>query len=328
MKGFSFIPKLFKKDNNSNKKIYNELNKIYTYLQNVEKKTWSHNNKVLQSLLALQEKMVLDGWNFQTSTLDYPSHETFCKIFNLTEEDHTVKFLDYNVAFRDLLSMYVTFKEIFLYEDYFIKFTKNNPYIIDCGSHVGLCTLYFKSLYPNSEILCFEPNKFNFSMLEKNIQNNNIKNVTLVNSGVGKCNGKLPFFEPEGMSMGGTFFAERFSDREQTCYDEIDICKLSPYLDKKVDFLKLDVEGVELDVLEECSERIKNVHYLFIEFHTGKSLPCSRLSKILDILDRNSFIYHISRSHSHTFGMQKKPFMMLNRYCSQLIYAQNTNFSE
>src|SRR5688572_17248330 len=44
-------------------------------------------------------------------------------------------------------------KEIFAEEIYNIDFETNNPYIIDCGSNIGLAVIYLKTRYPSAEII-------------------------------------------------------------------------------------------------------------------------------------------------------------------------------
>ena len=49
---------------------------------------------------------------------------------------------------------------------------RDDPFIIDCGSEIGIVTFVFKVQYPNAKILCFEPDPIAFKFLEKNILEN------------------------------------------------------------------------------------------------------------------------------------------------------------
>src|SRR5690606_31541144 len=46
--------------------------------------------------------------------------------------------------------------------------TENTVCIIDLGANSGISALYFRSLFPNSEIICFEPDPQSFSQLTEN----------------------------------------------------------------------------------------------------------------------------------------------------------------
>lgn len=61
---------------------------------------------------------------------------------------------------------------------------KNSPFIVDCGAHIGVMMLWFKSCYPSARIICFEPNPETFEILTFNVKNNNLKNVRLINAAV------------------------------------------------------------------------------------------------------------------------------------------------
>ena len=51
------------------------------------------------------------------------------------------------------------------------------PFIIDCGANIGLSVIYLKNLYPDAEIVAFEPDEQNFQLLQKNIASFGFKNV-------------------------------------------------------------------------------------------------------------------------------------------------------
>lgn len=59
--------------------------------------------------------------------------------------------------------------ELFLDEVYRFNSNNNNPKIIDCGSNIGLSIIFFKRMYPNSEIIAFEPDNEIFNILKYNL---------------------------------------------------------------------------------------------------------------------------------------------------------------
>ena len=52
--------------------------------------------------------------------------------------------------------------------------------IIDLGAHIGMTTLYFKRLFPQARLTAYEPIPANFVLLKKNVEENQLGNVKLV----------------------------------------------------------------------------------------------------------------------------------------------------
>ncbi|MBI3690708.1 MAG: FkbM family methyltransferase, partial [Mycolicibacterium aromaticivorans] len=114
------------------------------------------------------------------------------------------------------------------------------PRIVDCGANIGLATLYFKLHHPAARVLCFEPNPGCFALLKKNVETNQLADVTLVEAACGRENGKVAFFADPEFSPQSSARRGR-SARGVAC--EVKQVRLSDYLDGDVDLLKLDVEG-------------------------------------------------------------------------------------
>lgn len=235
--------------------------------------------------------------------------------------DTYVEFLDQKVYFDDLISLYVVFKEIFLYEDYFADLGTETPRILDAGAHIGLATIYLKNLYPGAEITCFEPDPRNFELLERNTTGFG-DSVTRLQKAVTPDGRKVRLMRRAGMSMASSIYerSSQIGDQDQITAEAT---KLSPFLKTPVDLLKLDIEGPEDLVLAECRARIRNVHFLFIEFHTGDGLPLSRLRAILKILDEAGFTYQIERAREYQTRMMHRPFTHLDTPCTHVLHARN-----
>src|SRR5215467_13838161 len=62
------------------------------------------------------------------------------------------------------------FGEIFLRGEYLFASKSPSPVILDCGANIGMASLFFKWLYPQSVVYAFEPDKNTFLMLQKNIE--------------------------------------------------------------------------------------------------------------------------------------------------------------
>jgi hypothetical protein len=72
---------------------------------------------------------------------------------------------------------------------------------------------------------------------------------------------------------------------------------------EEIDFLKIDIEGSELDALKGGCQTLKKVKKMFIEYHGGAMKEGNELAKILAILDENQFKYHIADAVSSSLKM-------------------------
>jgi hypothetical protein len=48
----------------------------------------------------------------------------------------------------------------------------------------------------------------------------------------------------------------------------IEAARLREYLDRPVELLKLDIEGAETEVLQDCADRLSAVARLYVEYHS------------------------------------------------------------
>jgi len=66
--------------------------------------------------------------------------------------------------------------------------------------------------------------------------------------------------------------------------------------DDEVDFLKIDIEGAELDEIS-GSKKLNRVNQMFIEYHSFIDAP-QELSRLLSILENSGFRYYIDKVYS------------------------------
>jgi len=177
-------------------------------------------------------------------------------------------------------------EEIFHHEIYKFVADTDQPRILDCGANIGLSIIYFKKIYPNSRIIAFEPDPKIFSILKKNLLSFK-EDVILIKKGLGANNGQTSFFS-EGADGGRVA-----TDSDRTKLTQIEMTKLSPYLEETVDLLKIDIEGKELEVLRECQNKLKNVKKLFVEYH-GLAKEKQQLNDLLSILSEAGFRYYLA----------------------------------
>jgi FkbM family methyltransferase len=202
----------------------------------------------------------------------------------------TTKILGSDFEFVDSISFIGQYKEIIKKQIYNFKSDHEQPYILDCGSNVGVSILYFKKLYPNASIVGFEPDEMIFKVLEKNLSKNDLGNITLLNKGVWNSEG-IKYFYYDGADGGHIVNADDQLIKTRNL-SKVNVTRLLEYLDRKVDFLKIDIEGAEAIVIEDCKSLLRNVSRIFIEYHPVFCENQAILS-ILRNLNENGFNYII-----------------------------------
>ncbi len=186
------------------------------------------------------------------------------------------------VSFR---SMY---RDIIRRQIYRFETDVASPFIIDGGANVGISTVFFKQLYPDSRILAFEPDETVFRALTHNVEAFGFTGVQLVQKALWKEETTLDFV-PEGGDSGRL---KRTTDHGESI--RVLTARLRDFLTEPVHFLKLDIEGAEAEVLRDCADRLDRVERLFVEYHSFAGEP-QRLDEILRILRDAGFRYDLER---------------------------------
>ena len=166
-----------------------------------------------------------------------------------------------------------------------------------------MATIYFKLLYPQSTVIAFEPDAAVFQALKYNVNSFDLTNVELVNKGLWDDDTALDFFS-EGADGGRVATT---SDTKQIT--TIETVRLVPFLDRRVDFLKIDVEGAEIRILKDCRNHLQKVDNIFVEYHSFASSP-QQLQVLLEILSDAGFRYLIQ----HIGVVSPQPFIEVKQY--------------
>ena len=233
----------------------------------------------------------------------------FQRIMPVFKKPDDIEILNYKISSYDMDSINLLFQEIFICQQYFFETKLKTPFIIDCGSHIGMSIIYFKALYPQSQILAFEPAPNNFKFLSKNVKENNLENIILMNKAVSNEEGKMTFYGDD--SLTSSLFREQGGKEI-----EIEVTKLSNFIDRTVDFLKIDIEGAESLVLENLAAENKliMVRQMIIEYHHHIIKDVDVLSKFLKILEDNNFGYQIVGSTGPPYKKMKFQDIMIYAY--------------
>jgi FkbM family methyltransferase len=195
---------------------------------------------------------------------------------------------------ESFLSMY---RDLFEREIYRFKCANEEPFIIDGGANIGLSVLYFKRLYPRSRIIAFEPDPEIFSLLERNCATFELRGVELVNRALWTSESTLKFVQEGGDS------GRLQKHGEAGRIIQVPTVRLKDYLRSDIEFLKLDIEGAETEVLRDCANELCKVGRLFVEYHSFVDSP-QTLHEITAIINRAGF-----RLHMHSSLPSPQPFV-------------------
>ena len=117
--------------------------------------------------------------------------------------------------------------------------------VLDIGAHIGYYTLQFANLVGSTgKVYAFEPEPKNFELLKKNVQINKHDNVVLIQKIVSDKVGIVEFFISKFDSIGNKLFK---SDESGSSI-KVGSTTLDEYfkdLKKKIDFIKMDIQGGE-----------------------------------------------------------------------------------
>jgi FkbM family methyltransferase len=225
------------------------------------------------------------------------------------------------VRFNDGPNLYVLHKDIFIRRIYHFSVSRPDPFILDCGSNIGMSILYFKHIYPGARIIGFEPDPEIMPYLEENVARNNLENVHCVQAVLSRDASKKILYS-DGKCGSGLAAPTQFDKPAEWRKYEVSSVRLRDYLTEPVDFLKMNIEGAELEVLADSEDRLRQIREMIIEYHHLPGLPRS-LHEILQILYRQGFEYLINDFDSETNGGVQPPFGLSpeSRYFL-LIYAK------
>ena len=172
--------------------------------------------------------------------------------------------------------------ERFIHERFLLsKLLKPGMRVVDVGANIGYYLLLFeKYIGSEGEVICIEPSVENLPELKKNIEINRFVNVKLFDVAIGMDDGTT------GLRVG---INSGVVEKNQGSY-QVALRKLDSLVTDKVDFLKIDVEGYEGQVLKGAQEILnRDKPILFLEIHPS-IIPEFGFS-VGQILDDLSSIY-------------------------------------
>ena len=162
---------------------------------------------------------------------------------------------------------YYTVDEVFMSDFYKFNSENKKPVIIDCGANIGLSVLYFKHTHPESVIYAFEPDTKNYNYLAENVKSYGWEKSVFIYKQLVSDTAGFEYFEELG-NAGSKIVSENEQNSNTSEIEKIRLKEFLSDLNCKIDFLKLDIEGSEFDVIPDLKELYPKIQKMYIEFHS------------------------------------------------------------
>ncbi|WP_447641531.1 MULTISPECIES: FkbM family methyltransferase [Chitinophagaceae] len=205
-------------------------------------------------------------------------------------QEKQIQLSGYHISYKKPYELLHTYEDIFSKEIYRFNSDSEQPLIFDCGSNIGFSILYFKKIFPSSKIVAYEADENNYGLLKKNVERNHLQNVDLRNKAVWIHDDGVQF---SAKGTEASKIAEGDGDGAKTVSSERLASVLAGF--EKIDFLKMDIEGAEYDVVKDCAPYLSRIENMFIEYH-GTVEETDKLNQLLAIFSKSGFRVYIKNA--------------------------------
>lgn len=187
------------------------------------------------------------------------------------------------------------------------------PVVLDVGANVGNHALAFATVA--KQVLAFEPHPFTFSLLQRNIRDNALRNVRAFNLALSDQSGEARLFTgPEGMPGASSL------DQRTEAGDALPIlCSRGDELlnevqvEKKIDLIKLDVEAHEYFALSGLMATLRrHLPFITLEWNDRRTIERMTGSPLMHFLEEH-YQFHVLGSRYDRGYWCGRPFAFLRR---------------
>jgi FkbM family methyltransferase len=202
----------------------------------------------------------------------------------------------------------------------FLRSTVRTDYrVADVGANQGLYTLFLSRLVPDGHVFGFEPDPVLFASLKENVSRNCDQNVSLFNYAVASKAGSLSLMEGQ-LNRGDNRIVS--SAQPGAVISKVRAIALDTMIpDLRLDLLKIDVQGFELEVLrgaEKLLDANRNLLVLIEFWPHGLQLAGSTPEEVLGLLKAHGFAtYQLGKKASCVpFEFRPDEWMKPGRFCN------------
>ncbi len=164
--------------------------------------------------------------------------------------------------------------------------------VLDIGANIGYDSVLFAKTAKT--VYAFEPDSQNFKLLQKNIAENNIKNIVAEQKAVGQCKGTVSIFRSKNNYGDQRVYS---SKNQNVVSEQAEVVNLDNYLKLlKIAMIKIDVQGYEPAVISGAYKIIsRDKPILFWEYWPWgyKAAGLDYRKMVADLLKLYGAIYYI-----------------------------------
>ncbi len=185
---------------------------------------------------------------------------------------------------------------------------KEGDTVVDIGAHMGRYTITSsKSVGASGRIIAVEAHPYNFRILQHNLRLNKLKNVSALNWAVYSKKARLKLYLPDedlGYTMHhsvmANYLASKYSKEIERRYIEVEADTLDNLLKirgiNEVNWIKIDVEGAEYEVLKGAKEILSTNSRIsiLVEVH-GKDT----YDPTIELLKSNNFKIEFEKTYNN-----------------------------
>lgn len=148
-----------------------------------------------------------------------------------------------------------------LYQKYYTL--KKGDIVVDAGAHIGTFTVMAARVVgKEGRVIAIEPEENNLRFLKKNIEANNLKNVIVIPKGLWSKKGEMKFYL-SNLSVSHSLLVPETKKFAVIKVDTLDAILKELGVDK-VDFIKINIEGAEIEALKGARKTLKNKNMRFV----------------------------------------------------------------
>jgi FkbM family methyltransferase len=171
-----------------------------------------------------------------------------------------------------------------IYDQHDIR-VEDGDTVIDIGGHIGVFSVYAAFHNPSGKVYAFEPFSENFKKLA---EHKKINNLEVHNKGISDRDGKQTLFlSPDNNTGGHSLHLKQQSERTA----EIETTTLTGFCEankiEKIDFLKLDCEGAEFDIVKSNEAILNIVDKVIMECHPFAD---NTVNSMISLLEKHQFV--------------------------------------
>jgi len=205
------------------------------------------------------------------------------------------------LRYGDLHSFYYQVRQIFGDRLYDFQCRESAPFILDCGAHIGLASLYFKECFPNAQIKAYEADADLADMCRTNLRTFDARDVEVEQAAV--------WTHENGVTFDTTHDDSGHVSTLENGTPVRSVRLKSVLEERPTHLLKLDVEGAEFDILKDCGPSLKNASRLIAEVHAMGDQQ-AKLGELLQQLEALEFRYVLHDLHQAAWlpSSEQPPF--------------------